>query len=97
MSRKTIPVERLVDYANNQLKYSVMGEDFLAGVCTMVEQALHDTGNYVGFRYLREDEVPRGHRPGIRFTCFDESLPYPERFVDTNSYRRQYGMKPHRG
>jgi hypothetical protein len=33
----------------------------------MASEILHETGNYSGFRYLTEKEVPEGHLPGIRW------------------------------
>jgi hypothetical protein len=75
--RKTMNVEDLRNYANNQLSTSIRYErqkhmienidaEFRKGVMAMIESVLMDTGNYKGFRYLAVDEVPAGCTPGIR-------------------------------
>ena len=75
--RKTMNVEDLRNYANNQLSTSIRYErqkhmienidaEFRKGVMAMIEAVLMDTGNYKGFRYLAVDEVPTGCTPGIR-------------------------------
>ena len=75
--RKTMNVEDLKNYANNQLSTSIRYErqknsfegidaEFRKGVMTMIESVLMDTGNYKGYRYLAIDEVPTGSTPGIR-------------------------------
>ena len=76
-SRKTINVEDLRNYANNQLSCSIRYErqkesfegidaEFRKGVMAMIEAVLFETKNYKGFRYLAQDEVPAGCTPGIR-------------------------------
>ncbi len=86
--RKTMNVEDLKNYANNQLSTSIRYErqkdslenidaEFRKGVMAMIEAVLMDTGNYKGFRYLAIDEVPTGCLPGIRRekeTGFDKSI-----------------------
>ena len=75
--RKTMNVEDLKNYANNQLSTSIRYErqkdslenidaEFRKGVMAMIEAVLMDTDNYKGFRYLAVDEVPTGCLPGIR-------------------------------
>ena len=50
--RKTIEVKEMLEWANNQLgrtdEYAT--EKFKAGICTMIEQLLINTGNYIGYR-----------------------------------------------
>jgi hypothetical protein len=75
--RKTMNVEDIKNYANNQLSTSIRYErqkdslenidaEFRKGVMAMIEAVLMDTDNYKGFRYLAVDEVPTGCLPGIR-------------------------------
>jgi hypothetical protein len=60
-SRKTVNVEAVKETANQLLertdKYAIDGE-FKAGVCTMIERILHDTGNYRGFYFINPDARP---------------------------------------
>lgn len=60
-SRKTVNVMAAKETANQLLertdKYAVDGE-FKAGVCTMIERILHDTGNYRGFYFINPDARP---------------------------------------
>jgi len=92
MARKTINVKALVNYANWQLKQSVTDQGHRRGIQTMVEQVLMESGNYRGFRYLKQDEVPQGHIPGIYMDADGKMLPYPERFEGTDTSRVEYGI-----
>ena len=87
MARKTINVEAIKDWANDQLlesertmegasMYDEIGRGYRQGVMTMLENVLMSTGNYKGFRYLSIDEVPRGHLPGIKRNYRDEPVFY---------------------
>ena len=67
MTRKTINVEEVKDWANQQLEATDSVDcAWRQGVMTMLENVLMSTDNYKGFRYLAVDEVPTGCRPGIR-------------------------------
>ena len=79
MTRKTINVEEVKDWANQQFESTVrwnaetneyveVDAAWREGVQTMLENILMSTDNYKGFRYLREDEVPEKALPGIRET-----------------------------
>jgi len=92
MSRKTIEVEKLVQYANEQLKYGMTGAAHRGGVTVMIEEVLFRTGNYGGFRFLRSDEVPNNQLPGVHYKD-GQLLPYPERFFETDNTRREYFLK----
>jgi hypothetical protein len=89
-------VEDLKDFANNQLASSVRYErqkesfegidaELRKGVMVMIEAVLMDTGNYKGFRYLAQDEVPTGCTPGIRRDRGDE-----KKFENTDNTRVRY-------
>ena len=53
-AKKTIGVKNMLEWANNQLKrtdeYATM--KFKAGVCTMIEHLLMESGNYMGYNEL---------------------------------------------
>lgn len=58
MSRKTINVEYLKNWANVMLE----GDDqenrkVRLGVCLMLEEVLMETGNYNGFKYLEQYDI----------------------------------------
>ena len=53
MKRKTIDVNYLKAFANNMLAGAdPMQKEVRLGVSVMIEDILHRTGNYQGFRYL---------------------------------------------
>ena len=69
-SRKTIDVEVVKEWANQQLELADMAGNnpkiYRHGIMNMIENVLMSTGNYKGFRYLGVDEVPEGCTPGVR-------------------------------
>ena len=94
--RKTMNVEDLKDFANNQLACSIRYErqkeglesidaEFRKGVMAMIEAVLMDTDNYKGYRYLAIDEVPTGCTPGIR-----RDRGVEEQFEGTDNTRVRY-------
>jgi hypothetical protein len=52
--RKTIEVQKVLEYVNNQLARTdeFADEKFKAGMCTMIERMLYDTKNYKGYMNL---------------------------------------------
>ena len=92
--RKTVPVVDLVEQANLMLKVSTCEPAVRQGIINFIEHFLHETGNYQGFRYLMEDEVPEGEKPGVRYGRDERGmlmpLEYTERFKDTDQTRVQY-------
>jgi hypothetical protein len=90
MPRKTIEIEKLVNIANTALMYNRdHNNDYRLGVISMIENILHLSGNYKGFRYLSANELPEGMMPGINVVD-GEIPPYPERFDNTDNTRRKY-------
>jgi hypothetical protein len=88
MKKKTFSVEAFKCSINDRLATSFISERELAQLCLTLENVLHETGNYGGFRYLNKSEVPAGCQPGIRST---KSYDHPEaQFTYTNEYRRKY-------
>lgn len=87
MSRKTIEVEQLKNEVNQILANYTEGgchQEYLNGIRSLLEFALHKSGNYRGYQYLDRNEVPFDQRPGCHF----EYVSDPNRFVeDTNGAR----------
>lgn len=82
-ARKTIRVEDFVKKMNEKLAEDTMGVEYRLAVTHIVEQMLHDTGNYKGFGFLTQSEVPCGEKPGINANG-------PDAFINTDKTRRIY-------
>ena len=90
MSRKTVTVAGLVEYANKALRDNFGNQSYRRGIMRMIEPMLHDTGNYKGFRYLLLSEIPIGNKPGINYV---DNMPHPDyamRFANTDNTRIAY-------
>jgi hypothetical protein len=88
--RKTIDVQYLVETVNEALRTSTTDPKTRLGMIAILEDVLHKTGNYRGYRYLTISEVPEGeHMPGVHYYG-GEPLPYPDRFYNTDYTRIQY-------
>lgn len=93
--RKTVEIESLVDYVNGILaseRNDTEARDMRKGAILVLEQALFLSGNYEGYRYLTNNELPDNIKPGVRFNG-TQILDYPERFDDTDDTRRMYNAK----
>lgn len=94
MSRKTFSVDKFRTKVNESLCNSHMYEharSWRLGLIGALEFVLHSTGNYKGYGYLTARELPTGEKPGINMTPDGSvTLPYPERFADTDDSRRYY-------
>jgi len=64
--RKTIEVEQIKRWANGQLLRTddYATDVFKSGVCTLLEEVLLRSGNYRGFMFECEGDVPRPHEKG---------------------------------
>lgn len=62
MSRKTAPVIDLLKYANHQLKRTdqYATKEYKIGVICMLENILHETGNYAGFTFVDNNDSDTG-------------------------------------
>ncbi len=92
MSRKTFSVEELKDMVNGVCRFSIDdSKDIRQGAMNVLEEVLHRTGNYHGFRYLAPHEMEAGYSFGINMGS-DGSLSndYELRFADTDNTRVQY-------
>jgi hypothetical protein len=61
-SKKTIEVSKLLHWANAQL-VRMDGRatvEWKAGICSIIEQVLHDTGNYKGFGFYSNADSETG-------------------------------------
>lgn len=88
--RKTFNVSDLVDTVNQMLRDSKAdATERRQGAMNVLEQVLHNTGNYQGFRYLLADEIAEG-QPGVNYV---DGKPHPDpeqRFVNTDRTRVMY-------
>lgn len=57
--KKTVLVETIKNWVNEELKGSGTPEH-RQSLRFMIEDVLHKSGNYSGFRYLRLEELPQG-------------------------------------
>ena len=84
MARKTISVDYMKDTINKLLATSYCSPDVREGMISALTELLCSTGNYNGFRYLTETEVPFGLKPGIRWVDGEPN------FTDTDQTRVCY-------
>ena len=78
MAKKTHSVADALAYANYQLSRTdeFATVDFKAGICSMIENILHATGNYEGFGFLCNDDRETGTLGYYsRFYAFSPSIP----------------------
>jgi hypothetical protein len=96
MGRKTIEVEKMLEFANERLAWVSESNtpEMRWGVIVMIEEILHKSGNYNGFRYLDNYDLPAEVLPGVRRAFRQESygdcLSYEDRFKNTDETRRYY-------
>ena len=65
MARKTLSIEEFRTRINNSLATHTGGVEYGEGLIAALEEALRMTGQYHGFRYLEQHEVPDDELPGI--------------------------------
>lgn len=89
MARKTFNVDEFRQKANISLFTSPSDEASCRTVVIVIlESVLMETGNYKGYRYLGQDELPADSLPGINTPV--EELSMEERFANTDTTRRYY-------
>ena len=90
--KKTFKVQALLDQLNWNLANDHQPSNSGRGpMMLLVEDVLHKTGNYRGFRYLEQHEVPVGCKPGIQpksTVGLDADATY--RFLNTDPTRVRY-------
>jgi hypothetical protein len=90
--KKSIKVEDILHSLNwqlaNQHEHHNGGR---AAMMMLVEDILHTTGNYRGFRYLEQHEVPNDCKPGIQPKTHEgPDTDNNYRFLDTDPTRVRY-------
>ncbi len=105
MGRKSFDVDKVKDRINNALAVlddrklvkpvnegwpPIDGYSYRRALVVTLEDILHETGNYRGFRYLDQSEVPPDNKPGINVGPDGEQLPYEQRFGETDRTRVCY-------
>ena len=80
--KKTFNVNEYRTMVNDSLAGSACSADMRQGMINILDAILFQTGNYKGFQYLMQNQVPAGQKPGIyvNFTGLIESTPVDERF-----------------
>ena len=94
--RKTIKVDEFKNYVNDILKNGFGSAEERRGAMFALEHVLFQSGNYRGYRYLRETEVPVGQKAGIHYVV-KESNQYSTTYTvneasfdNTDETRREY-------
>lgn len=82
MGRKTFNVVEIITAINDVLKWAGSTPEYRLGQISIAENILHATGNYRGFRYLLESEVPTGQLPGMIMIGTVEDTPIELRFQE---------------
>lgn len=95
MAKKTISVQALKDTINSCLKDSTCDVKVRDGMIFTLEHVLFETGNYAGYRYLLQSEVPDGAQPGVNYETNEAGMQVPcsdytTRFANTDGSRRHY-------
>jgi len=88
VKRKTIDIEKIVELVNATNSCEVSTKEQRNAVSFLLEDILHETGNYQGFRYLTSCDLPEGIEPGI---VFDKSGEHNHVYPDPS--RIQYFYK----
>ena len=95
MTKKTFSVQEFKQKVNQVLRNTTSEfttASYRYGMISALECVLHDSGNYKGFRYLLESEVPAGELPGMLVNGTVENTSMEQRFVvgKTDSSRVEF-------
>jgi hypothetical protein len=63
MSRKTVPVLEMLEFANECLANKNNSLEFVQGVCVMIEKILMKSDNYNGFMFLDAEAASIDYDP----------------------------------
>jgi len=66
MSRKTVSVTEMLEFANESLAQDYHSIEFKLGICSMIEKILIKSDNYNGFRFLNPDAAAIDYYPETR-------------------------------
>jgi hypothetical protein len=101
MARQTkrIAILNMIENVNRKNRESTCSADVRQGWNALLEDMLHATGNYSGFGYYSNDELPASMAPGVRYETNDDGVRLPaadmnERFRDCDDTRRFYYAAP---
>lgn len=91
-ARKTVEIEKILDYANGFLSAKGGTPESRYGVICLIEQALFAANRYRGFTYLEENQLGSADKPGVRWEKQVEggTIAYAACFDDTDKTRRRY-------
>ena len=97
MGRKTVSVNAMRDYINDRIATKSKNISERIGLIVVLEEILHTTGNYSGFRYLEDREIvnvtgdPKESLPGVRHHAGQRMVDGVDTwFVDTDRTRVSY-------
>jgi len=87
--RSTIDVDYVRDTVNSVLRNSGNNcpKERRQGMMNILEDILHSTGNYKGFKYLSRNDVPFAADPGVNLGFEND---YDARFAGTDRTRVEY-------
>lgn len=89
--RKTQHIFDIIAIVNRRNRLSTCRPEVREGWNSLLEQLLHDSDVYDGYRYLEDSEVPGGESPGIwRVDPASPDDPIPATFPDET--RRSYSI-----
>jgi len=66
MSRKTVSVTEMLEFANESLAQDYHSIEFKLGICSMIEKILIKSDNYNGFMFLNPDAAAIDYYPETR-------------------------------
>jgi hypothetical protein len=90
--KKTVKIAEIVDYANGFLSAPTNeSREAREAIIRMVENCLMKANAWSGYRYLTEQDLPKGIEPGMRPKAVQTSWHTDYEFPDTT--RRHYFLR----
>ena len=90
--KKTVKIADIVDYANEFLSSSTNGNrEAREAIICMVENCLMKANAWSGYRYLTEEDLPKGIEPGVRPKAVQTSRRADYEYPDDS--RRHYTLR----
>jgi len=94
MSRKTVSVLQMLEYANIQLARAdkFVTKEYKDGIVTMIEKILHDTGNYAGFSFIDNNDIDCGTLGYYsRQYCYSDKM--RREYRNSSTYDGRFGRR----
>ena len=94
MSRKTVSVLQMLEYANIQLARAdkFVTKEYKDGIVTMIEKILHDTGNYAGFSFIDNNDIDCGTLGDYsRQYCYSDKM--RREYRNSSTYDGRFGRR----